>query len=145
MRLPAIEPAEVGHIERKVAGRAAFGNRGARLYTIGMTFKPRIWQPISILLSAGNLVGVGLAAGASEPVHAGIHAVLGLAFGLWAQRLGRAREDGGELQSGLDALELEVMSMRRELGETQERLDFAERLLAQNREAPRVGSERPPV
>ena len=126
-------------------GRAGFGNRGATLYTIGMTFKPRIWQPVAILLSAGNLVGVGLAAGAAEPLHAGLHAVLGLAFGLWAQRLGRAPSASGDLQAGLEALELEVTDVRRELGEVQERLDFAERLLAQNREAPRVGSERPPL
>lgn len=30
-----------------------------------MTFKSPIWQPIAILLSAVNLVGVGFAAGAA--------------------------------------------------------------------------------
>ena len=38
-------------------------------------------------------------------------------------------------QTILDDLE----AVRQELGEVQERLDFAERLLAQHREAPRVG------
>ena len=52
-----------------------------------MTFKPAIGQPIAIGLSAINLVAVGFAAGAAEPWHAGVHAALGLAFGLWAQRL----------------------------------------------------------
>ena len=37
---------------------------------------------------------------------------------------------GGELEPRLEALEFEVSDLRRELSETQERLDFAERLLA---------------
>jgi hypothetical protein len=39
-------------------------------------------------------------------------------------------------------LEAEVGDLRRELSEAQERLDFAERLLAQDAEARRVGRER---
>jgi predicted nucleic acid-binding Zn-ribbon protein len=39
----------------------------------------------------------------------------------------------------LEALEDDVSKLRQELNETQERLDFAERLLAQGREAGRVG------
>lgn len=35
----------------------------------------------------------------------------------------------------LDALEQEVMTLRQELSETQERLDFTERLLTRGREA----------
>jgi hypothetical protein len=50
-----------------------------------MTFKPALWKPIAIVLSAANLVAVGFAAGAAEPYHAAGHAALGLAFGLWAQ------------------------------------------------------------
>ena len=106
-----------------------------------MTFKPAIWQPIAVVLSAINLVAVGFAAGAAEPWHAGVHAALGLAFGLWAQRMrqGRGRETETELQPRLEALEFEVSDMRRELSETQERLDFAERMLAQGQESRRVG------
>jgi hypothetical protein len=112
-----------------------------------MTFKSAIWYPIAIVLSAVNLVAVGFAAGESEPWHAAGHAALGLAFGLWAQRL-RQRRGGSELQAplevldALEALEGDVSKLRQELSETQERLDFAERLLAQGPEARRVGPER---
>ena len=107
-----------------------------------MTFKSKIWQPIAIAVSAANLVAVGFAAGAAESWHAGVHAGLALVFGLWAQRL-RQREGvappalpagGGELQAGLEALEMEVSDLRRDLAEAQERLDFTERMLTQGRE-----------
>ena len=106
-----------------------------------MTFKPAIWRPIAAVLSGLNLVGVGLAAGEAEPWHAGIHAVLAMAFGFWAQRLQRPSPES-ELQGGMEALELEMGNMRRELSEVQERLDFTERMLAQGQEARRVGQER---
>ena len=107
-----------------------------------MTFKPAVWKPVAIVVSAVNLVGVGLAAGAAEPWHAGIHAALALGFGLWAQRLREApaAQPIGD-RDRLDALEGEVGELRRELTETQERLDFAERVLAQGRETRRVGPE----
>jgi hypothetical protein len=117
-----------------------------------MTFKPAIWYPIAIVLSAGNLVGVGYAAGAGEALHAAAHAALALAFGLWAQRLRQRRlspslgsgehQAGLEALDGLEALEAEVSKLRQEVSETQERLDFAERVLAQRPEAPRVGPQR---
>jgi len=111
-----------------------------------MTFKPAIWYPIAFVLSAINLVAVGFAAGESEPWHAGGHAALALAFGLWAQRL-RQRRGVGELPAplevleALDAVEAEVSKLRQEVSETQERLDFTERLLAQGQEARRVGPQ----
>jgi hypothetical protein len=58
-----------------------------------------------------------------------------VAFGLWAQRL-RQGLRGSEFLTSLEvleaveALEVEVSKLRQELGETQERLDFAERVLA---------------
>ena len=70
-----------------------------------------------------------------------IHAGLALAFGLWAQRLRRG-PGGSEGQTRLEVLEAEVDNLRRELSETQERLDFAERVLAQGPESRRVGPER---
>jgi hypothetical protein len=105
-----------------------------------MTLKRAIWSPIALVLSALNLVGVGFAAGAAEPWHAGIHATLALAFWSWAQRL-RQTAGGSARLSRFDALELEVSELRRELGEAQERLDFTERLLAQEAEGRRVGRE----
>jgi hypothetical protein len=111
-----------------------------------MTFKPSIWYPIAAVLSAINVVAVGFAAGTAEPWHAGAHAGLALAFGLWAQRLRQARRreapGGSELEAGLDALQDEVSQLRQELTETQERLDFTERLLAQGQESRRVDHER---
>ena len=88
-----------------------------------------------------NLVAAGFAVGSAEPLHAGVHAVVALAFGVWARRL---RRGPGESDAGarLEALEFEVGSLRQELSETMERLDFAERLLAQTQEARRVGPER---
>ena len=113
-----------------------------------MTFKPAIWFPIAVGLSVLNLVGVGVATG---PAHTTIHAALALAFGLWAARL-RSRLRGSERQarpealeaqvSGLEALEAEVSRLRQEVSEMQERLDFAERLLAQRPDPRRVGPER---
>jgi len=106
-----------------------------------MTFKSPIWYPIAIGLSVLNLVAAGFAGGQGEPLHASIHVALGLAFGLWAQRL-RLTPRGGELEAGLEALEFEVSKMRQELSEAQERLDFAERLLAQPPEQRRVDPQR---
>jgi hypothetical protein len=112
---------------------------------MAMTFKSRIWQPIAIVVSAANLVSVGFAAAAAQSWHAGVHAGLALVFGLWAQRL-RQREGvgalaltagGSELQAGLEALEIEVSDLRRDLGEAQERLDFTERMLTQVSESRR--------
>jgi hypothetical protein len=108
-----------------------------------MTFKPSIWYPIAVVLTVINLAGVALATG---QVHATTHAVLAVAFGLWAARLrhrpGESGLPGGtDLQAKLDALDGEVGQLRHELTETQERLDFAERLLAQKAEARRVGPQ----
>jgi hypothetical protein len=55
--------------------------------------------------------------------------------------MGSGAEGGGELQGRLDALEQEVDILRHELTETQERLDFAERMLAQG-DQPRQLPER---
>ena len=106
-----------------------------------MTFKPALWQPIAIVLSSLNLVAVGFAAGAAEPYHAAVHAALALGFGLWAQRLRQRLGPtlgAGEQEGRLEALEADVGELRRELTETQERLDFAERVMAQPPESRRV-------
>jgi hypothetical protein len=108
-----------------------------------MTFKPAIWQPIAVVLSVVNLVGVGFAAGAAEPWHATMHATLALGFGLWARRLrqGPVGSGGSDREARLESLEADVSNLRRELGEAQERLDFTERMLAQGLESRRVGPE----
>jgi hypothetical protein len=111
-----------------------------------MTFKSPIWQPIALVLSILNLVAVGFAAGEAQPWHAGGHAALALAFGLWAQRLrNRPRWSelpaGSELPERLEAIEAELTKLGQEMSETQERLDFAERVLAQSAEARRLDRE----
>jgi len=100
-----------------------------------MTFNPAKWYPIAVALMALNVVAAGFAGGG---LHAGSHAVLAVVFGLWATRLRRARGEGDQTALGtpdvleaLDALEGEVGTLRRELNETQERLDFVERRLTQ--------------
>jgi hypothetical protein len=113
-----------------------------------MTFKRAVWFPLAALLALGNLVALGFAAGQGEPGHATLHAALALAFGYWARRLqqspdrGRqARLEGAEAFEALEALEDELNKLRLELGETQERLDFAERVLAQGAESRRMGPQ----
>ena len=105
-----------------------------------MTFRPAIWYPIAVVLSVINVAGAWFAT-PTEPLHAAIHAGLALAFGVWAYRL-RQGPAGSDTQPRLEALEAEVSNLRRELNETQERLDFTERLLAQRPDARRVGPER---
>jgi hypothetical protein len=106
-----------------------------------MKFKPGLWYPIAVALSAINLVAAGFAIQPGEPWHVATHVALALGFGWWARRL-RTGAGGSGLEGRLDAMEVEVRKVRQELSETQERLDFAERLLAQGAEARRVSAPR---
>ena len=106
-----------------------------------MTFKASTWYPIAVVLSVINLAGAGFAVAQAEPSHAAVHASLALAFGLWARRL-RQRPARSDVQTRLEALEVEVGRLGQDLRELQERLDFAERVLAQGRETGRLGPER---
>ena len=110
-----------------------------------MTFKPAIWRPIAAVLSVGNLVAVGFAAGAAEPWHATIHAGLALAFAAWAQRLGRAPAQPAQVESAnrMEELEAELDQLRGDLAEAQERLDFTERVLARESTLKRPDAEPP--
>jgi hypothetical protein len=70
--------------------------------------------------------------------------ILIAAMGTWgavkiAKIIAHSRAAGGPDTAGhLQALDQEVETLRQEMIETQERLDFAERLLAQGAEARRV-------
>jgi hypothetical protein len=55
-------------------------------------------------------------------------------------RATRTELPSGEVTARLDALEGDVHGLHQELAETQERLDFAERLLTKGREEGRIGS-----
>lgn len=114
-----------------------------------MPAKTRFWNTVLVLLSAANLVSVWFAAGPGGALHATIHAALALGFGMWAQqriRLGEERSRVGALGSGSEeeiaALRDDVGAARHEMGELQERLDFAERLLSQARDEGRVPHRR---
>ena len=110
-----------------------------------MTFKPALWRPIAAVLSVVNLGAVGFAAGAAEPWHATIHAGLALAFAAWAQRLGRSSTPLAQTEaaSSLEGLEAELDQLRGELAETQERLDFTERVLARESAVRRPDADPP--
>jgi hypothetical protein len=97
-----------------------------------MTFKAAVWRPAAAVLSVVNLVALGYAAGSAEPWHATIHAGLAIAFGAWAQRLGRTPAALPEPEGRVDELAAEVDQLRGELAEAQERLDFTERMLARD-------------
>lgn len=111
-----------------------------------MVFKPAIWYPIAVGLSVLNVVAIAFTAGPAQPLHAASHAALAVAFGWWAYRLRQHRgasepPERLDLADEVDALDAEVSTLRLELGELHERLDFAERLLAQRPE-PRTGPQR---
>ena len=105
-----------------------------------MRFNPRIWTPIAQVLAAVNVAAVYFAARVTEPVHALAHAALGAACMLWAERL-RARATRALDETEMAQAELmpgEMDHVHNELAELQERLDFAERMLAQRRDTDRV-------
>ena len=109
-----------------------------------MALNPKFWYPVAVGAAVVNLVAVPFFMGA----HSAMHAVLAVGFGLWAQRLKQRKASGDQLQveagstqqlqEGFEALEAEVVRLRQELSETQERVDFVERVLAQSQEAGRL-------
>ena len=54
-------------------------------------------------------------------------------------RAARAASPSADVTGRLEALEHDVQSLQQELAETQERLDFAERLLGKARDEGRIG------
>jgi len=109
-----------------------------------MWFKHRAWIPVAWLLALGNLVAVWFAAQPAEPWHATIHALLAGGFALGARRLmerRRAALQQEHFQQALDQneeLREATDGMQGNLRELEERLDFAERLLAQHRDSDRL-------
>ncbi len=110
-----------------------------------MTVKRALWRPVALVATGINLVGIAWAVAAAEPWHAAVHAALALAFGVWAQRL--RQEPGGTDLAGMQrdvedqaaALEdarASLAAQSSQIAELEERLDFAERLLAQVRDRP---------
>jgi hypothetical protein len=113
------------------------------------SFKPSFWFPIAAIACGVNVVWAWIA-GRTGPMagpHAMGHAIAALAFGLWAatlrSQLRSEQQPPGrpELPEHLEEIEAEMSNLRQQLIETQERLDFTERLLAQ-RENERVKQDR---
>ena len=105
-----------------------------------MWFKSRAWIPVAWLLSLTNLVAVWFAARPAEPWHATIHALLAAGFALGAQRLMARRrlatsDDFQQVLDDNERLQQTVEGMQPRMQELEERVDFAERLLATHREA----------
>ena len=98
-----------------------------------MALNPAVWRPIAIGVAALNLIAAGFALGENAWLHAGVHGALAIAFGWWTARLGREPRAMAP-PSELENLEAQLTSLRRELADTQERLDFTERVLAQRSE-----------
>ena len=111
-----------------------------------MALNPRIWYPIAAVGFVVNVVGAAFAVNPADPWHAGIHATLAVAFGVWAQHL-KVRKRAAAMESGdepeIAVLRDDIGELRRELSELQERMDFAERLLSQAREIDRLPDRRP--
>lgn len=111
-----------------------------------MAFEHPRWRPTALILSGLNLIAAGFAMGDGEPRHAAVHVAIALLFGYWAFRLFQRVPDEtqarlGEGAARLEEFQVDLGNLRRELGETQERLDFVERVLAQGQEARRVNPE----
>lgn len=98
-----------------------------------MTFKRAVWFPIAIGVVVINVAGGIYAYLTSEPMHAFLHGVFAVGFGLWALHLRRAPDQAdrpADLQDRKVAmLEADLSELERELRETRERLDFADQLL----------------
>ena len=104
---------------------------------------PSKWYPVVGFFAVVNLLGLGYAVATGEPMHAIGHAVLVVAFGSWAHRLGGGGSSSRRIeeQERLEALEDQMSNMQGELTDAQDRLDFAERMLAHERESRRVKPE----
>ena len=109
-----------------------------------MWFKHRAWIPVTWLAAALNVAAVWFAAQPAEPFHATGHALLGVLLALGARHLTVRRlaaTPGADLQQALDEgerLQQTIDAMHPRIQELEERLDFTERLLAQQRDAERI-------
>jgi hypothetical protein len=123
-------PLDVRHVltyfvDRAANHRAGIGtNREALVW-----FKHRAWIPIAWLLSLANVGAVWFAAQPAEPWHATAHAVLGVLFGLGAQRLSARRQAlktggvGADRPADLATIRAEVAELREGQYETMKRLE----------------------
>lgn len=104
-----------------------------------MWFKHRAWIPVAWVLSLGNLLAaVWVAARPDEPLHATIHALLAVGFAVGARRLTarhRTESQDEDVQQTIDDMQARLL-------ELEERLDFAERILAKHRDVDHLEAPR---
>jgi hypothetical protein len=94
-------------------------------------------RKLPVILGIINFLGFVVALLSGEAWHATAHAAAAIPLALWAHRSrAQPRVSSGEADR-IDELETEVGELRRELGDAQERLDFAERLMAQRPPQPK--------
>jgi hypothetical protein len=101
--------------------------------------RDRSYRPgrLPLILGIINFLGFVFALLSGEPWHATAHAAAAIPLAVWAHRSRlQPRVSSGETDR-IDELETEVSELRRELGNAQERLDFAERLMAQRPPQPK--------
>lgn len=114
-----------------------------------MWFKHRAWIPVAWFGAALNVAAVWFAARPAEPFHATGHALLAVLLALGARHLTLRRQGaipGADLQHALEEseqLRQTIDEMHPRMQELEERLDFTERLLVQQREADRSDPPRP--
>ncbi len=115
-----------------------------------MWFRHRAWVPIAWVLSLINFGGVWFAAREGQPWHVTLHALLAILFALGAQRLHTRQRpelksrvvdptEQGQTLEDVEARLGELDQLKQRMSELEERVDFAERLLAKQREAQRLG------
>ena len=109
-----------------------------------MRFKHRAWIPIGWLAAVGNLGAIWFAALPGEAWHATVHGLLAAGFALGARHLTIRQRMGaltGQLQETLDLnehLQRTLEDAESRVNELEERVDFAERMLATERESERL-------
>src|SRR5207237_2635414 len=96
--------------------------------------KPTTKFQILFWLSALNLIALGYAL--PNPLHAAGHGLLALGFAFWAKRVRPSRGEDEEApdESRSENLDAEVSELRRQLSETQERLESEKRVVMRERE-----------
>ncbi len=102
----------------------------------------KTWRRLSIVATVFNVAGAAFAIARGEGWHAGVHISLALGFGFAAQRLAHVERHAApdSVQQQLDEQTAALEDTKQRLAELEERMDFAERMLAQARDRQKLGS-----
>jgi hypothetical protein len=113
-----------------------------------MAVNPRLWYPVSIVLAIVNVAAIYVVGRGSPGAsgHMMLHAALAVGSAAWAVHLRsrlRDRIPGHAGEAALMELRDDVENLREHVRELEERLDFTERMLAQQRDWERL-EQKPP-